>query len=77
MKAEMKTPKCPCGSNDFEVAIDKVFNAKGKVQLVVCSECGLVYGAVNNLDILELFKQQNQLLAQLGKKLDDHIAKNP
>ena len=73
----MPSPKCSCESTNFEVAIDKIAFSKNKARLVICSKCGLPYGAVNNIDIAEMFQAQNQYLAKLSKKLDDYIAAHP
>ena len=54
----MASPKCSCGSTDFEVAIDKVAFSKSKARLVMCSKCGLVHGVTDNIDITKMLKEQ-------------------
>jgi len=75
----MVDPKCTCGANDFKVATvgSRISSSKNKAKLVICSQCGLIYGAVNNIDIEALFRQQNEILVKLGKKLDSLMEKQP
>jgi hypothetical protein len=73
----MAKARCQCGNETFELDILKVYGSKSPVHLVICTKCGLPVGAVHKLDIEEKFTAQNKFLAQLGKKLDDYIAKHP
>ena len=69
--------KCPCGKNNFEVSINKPAFSKNDAKMVICSNCGLIYGAINNIEIEKYFKALNENIIKLDKKLDNILAKLP
>ena len=70
----MAEPKCSgCKKSDFELIKYPVLGAKKMGKLLMCSNCGFVYGNSDVLKIESLFNEQNKFLIELDKKITDFI----